>query len=135
MTGISGQCVNLQIRNMLYVDICIYIYISVCVDPQSVDLQRADPPSGTPDRFPVTSFGGLEALAQPISDLDAYSFGGRLIRGSTHSGVDSFGGLEALGQPISDLDAYMPVLKKKYIGPFNVNVVSGKCTEIVGPMA
>ena len=28
-TGISGQCVKLQIRNMLYVDICIYINIDV----------------------------------------------------------------------------------------------------------
>ena len=37
-------------------------------------------------------------------------------------GLES-GGLEALGPPILDLAWYLPVLKKRYRGPLNVNVV------------
>ena len=42
--------------------------------------------------------------------------------GTTSSGSTSSGSTR-LGLPISDLELYMPVVKKHYRGPFNVNVV------------
>ena len=45
--------------------------------------------------------------------------------GSITLGVYTLG-VYSLGLPISDLELYMLVLKKKYRGPFNVDVISGK---------
>ena len=43
--------------------------------------------------------------------------------GGLEAGRLEAGRLEASGQQISDLEEYLPVLKKNYRGPFNVNVV------------
>ena len=40
-----------------------------------------------------------------------------------HSGGLESGGLESLGPPISDLEWHMPVLKKRYKGPFNLRLL------------
>ena len=57
-------------------------------------------------------------LGQPILDLGTHS----LDWESTVWGSRVWGST-GLGQPILDLGTHLPVLKKKYRGPFNVNVV------------
>ena len=56
---------------------------------------------------------GVYSLGLPISGLDLYLLGSL--------GVYTLW-VYSLGLPISGLDLHMPVLKKRYRGPLNVNV-------------
>ena len=59
---------------------------------------------------------GVYCLGPPIVDLGVYSLGVYSL------GVYSLG-VYSLALPMLDLDIHMPVLKKNYRGPLNVNVV------------
>ena len=61
---------------------------------------------------------GSTGLGPPISDLDPYL----LALGVYTLGVYALG-VYSLGPRVSHLELHMSVLKKKYRGPFNVNVV------------
>ena len=58
---------------------------------------------------------GVYSLGLPISDLDMHLLLCALVVASL--GVYSLG-VYSLGLPISDLDLHLPVLKKRYRGPF-----------------
>ena len=64
------------------------------------------------------------SLRPPILDLDMYTLRVYILDGYTLW-------VYSLGPPILDLSSYLPVLKKQYRGPFNVNVVQGNILIIL----
>ena len=72
--------------------------------------------------FDENHVNSMEFRFQDVKNMKKHVPFAKILLFLASGGLEA-GGLENLGPPILDLADHMPVLKKKYRGPFNVNVV------------